>query len=51
MTGGFLENYNFLGLLFLISTILMISCIFKLQNGERNRFKRKKRLRDWLKFG
>jgi hypothetical protein len=51
MTGGFLQNYNFLGLVFLISTISLVVCMFKLQHGERNRFKHKKSMRDWLKFG
>jgi len=50
MTGGLLYNYNFLGLMFVISTVLLIISMFRMQEGETNRFKNKKSLRDWIKF-
>ncbi len=51
MTGGFLENYNLLGLCFIISAVLLIVSMFKMQHGETNRFKNKKSMKDWVKYG
>lgn len=50
MTGGFLENYNLLGLLFVISTIALLIVIVNMQQTEIIRFKSKKSLKDWVKF-
>jgi hypothetical protein len=33
MTGGFLQNYNLLGVLFAVSTILLIVTMFRMQLG------------------
>jgi uncharacterized membrane protein len=50
MVGGFLENYNILGVLLIVSGICLILSVFKVHIEEFKRFKNKKKLNDWIKF-